>query len=386
MSRQSLELAKLFRQYGHLLQGVIPEQQKVINAVTNCRTEILGGHIQSCNRCDYQKNCYNSCRNRHCPKCQYLTKVKWIEKRKEDLLPCEYFHVVFTIPSGLRRFFLQNKERCYSLLFKASSETLKEVAKNPKNLGADIGFIGILHTWSQNLIDHPHIHYVIPAGGLSKEKNRWIKSKKDYFLSVKILSQVFKGKLLKMIKEIYEEDNLTLLGELEELNAPHIFDHYINELASKSWVVYAKKPFAGPEQVINYLGQYTHRIAISNYRLEKVEDERVFFKVRDTNNPGKSKTTSLAINEFLRRFLLHVLPKGFVRIRHFGILGNRYKKEKIKLIRELENIIENLSSEVLLNWQDLLKKVLGLDMSQCPNCNIGELIPTADIKGELDST
>jgi hypothetical protein len=260
------------------------------------------------------------------------------------------------------------------------------VAKNPKNLGADIGFIGILHTWSQNLIDHPHVHYVIPAGGLNKEKNKWIKSKKEYFLSVKILSQVFKGKILKMIKEIYQEDNLTLLGDLEELNAPHIFDLYINELASKSWVVYAKKPFAGPEQVINYLGQYTHRIAISNYRLEKVEDERVFFKVRDNNNPGKSKTTSLAINEFLRRFLLHVLPKGFVRIRHFGILGNRYKKEKIKLIRELENIIENLSSEVQLNWQDLLKKVLGLDMGQCPSCKIGELTPTADIKGELDST
>jgi len=381
MEKANIEIAELFELFGDQLDGVLPEQHKVINAIKNCRTEVLGGHILSCNCCDYQKNAYNSCRNRHCPKCQFLTKVRWIEKRKEDLLPCEYFHVVFTIPTGLRALFLQNKEVCYDLLFSSSSETLKEVAKNPKNLGAEIGFIGILHTWSQNLIDHPHLHYVIPAGGLSIKKDKWIRSRNDYFLCVKVLSKVFKAILLKKLKEVYQKEKLSLFGDIEELKAPHIFDHYLNDQASKDWIVYAKKPFAGPKQVINYLGQYTHRIAISNYRLVKVENGNVFFKVRDNENPGTSKIVSLSAKEFLRRFLLHVLPKGFVRIRHFGILGNRYKKEKISLIRELENILETLCSEAYLSWQDLLKKVTGIDINRCPRCKTGKLIATAEIGG-----
>jgi hypothetical protein len=270
-------------------------------------------------------------------------------------------------------------------MFKATSETLKEVARNPENLGADIGFIGILHTWSQSLIDHPHIHYVVPSGGLSQNKKEWIKSSDNYFLCVKRLSKVFKGKLLKMLREIYDEEKFTLLGELEELAAPHLFDHFINDLAAINWNVYAKKPFAGPEQVINYLGQYTHRIAISNYRLIKIEGTNVHFKVRDKDNPGKSKTMILHVKEFLRRFLMHVLPKGFVRIRHFGILGNRYKKENINLVYELQKIIRSLPVSAKLCLEDLIKKVLGMDINSCPKCKCGELKHVGDLKNKLSS-
>lgn len=385
MSSQSIELASLFRDHSHLLKSIIPEQHKVINAIQNCRTDVLGARKLECNSCEYQKYLYNSCRNRHCPKCQTLTKIKWVEKRKEDLLPCEYFHVVFTIPSKLRRLFLQNKRLCYTLLFKATSETLKEVARNPENLGAEIGFIGILHTWSQNLIDHPHIHYVVPSGGLSMDKKKWIKSSDNYFLCVQRLSKVFKGKLLKMLREIYDEEKFTLFGELEELNAPHLFDHFINDLAAINWNVYAKKPFAGPEQVINYLGQYTHRIAISNYRLIKTEGTNVHFKVRDKDNPGKSKVMVLHVKEFLRRFLMHVLPKGFVRMRHFGILGNRYKKENINLIHELLSIIRSLPRSSELTAENLINKLFGIEINSCPKCECGELKHVGDLKNKLST-
>lgn len=386
MERPELEIAHLFEKFGDQLNNLHPTQSKVVNAIRSCRTEALGHHVLSCNHCGHKQNSYNSCRNRHCPKCQFLTKVKWIEKRKADLLPCHYFHLVFTIPNSLRRLFLYNKELCYNLLFKTSSETLKEVSRKPKNLGAEIGFIGVLHTWSQNLIDHPHVHYVVPAGGLNNEKNKWVKSRNNYFLSVKVLSVVFKAKLLKALKQAYCENRLNLTGELEELLAPHIFDNYLNDLAAKDWIVYAKKPFGGPEQVINYLGQYTHRIAISNYRLVRLKGDKITFKVRDKDNPGHSKLMTLNALEFLRRFLLHVLPKGFVRIRHFGILGSRSKKEKIQLIRELEKIIESLVSEIDLNWQELLLKTTGIDLKLCPSCKEGELTPTAGEKGVVNSS
>lgn len=386
MEKPQLELAELFDKFDHLLDTILPDQYKVINAIKNCRTSALGGHVLTCNECNYHKNAYNSCRNRHCPKCQFLAKIKWIERRKEDLLPCQYFHVVFTVPGELRRIFLQNKEICYRALFKASSETLKEVAENPKNFGAEIGFIGILHTWSQNLIDHPHIHYVIPAGGLNKKKNKWVKGRANYFLNVKILSTVFRAKLLEAIRKLYEQEDLLLLGEIEQLTAPHIFEDLLGKLARKEWNVYAKKPFAGPEQVINYLGSYTHRIAISNYRLIAIEGEEVVFKVRDKDNPGKSKMMRLHAKEFLRRFLLHVLPKGFVRIRHYGILGNRLRKEKIKLIRELEKIIYTIATNESLSWQEIFKKVMGIDINICPRCKKGELLFMSPIAGVFNSS
>jgi hypothetical protein len=372
MERPQIEIADVFNKFGHLLGNQLPDHHKVMNAIKSCRTEKLGGHALKCNSCDHKKNAYNSCRNRHCPKCQFLTKVKWIEKRKEDLLPCQYFHSVFTIPSELRPLFLRNKKLCYSFLFKASSETLKEVAQSSDHLGADIGFIGVLHTWGQNLVDHPHIHYIVPGGGLNKKKTKWIHCPKDYFLPIKVLSKIFRAKMLKLIRSAYDNNEFKIIGEIDQLSNYNIFNELMMTLASKDWVVYSKKPFAGPEQVINYLGGYTHRIAISNFRLVKIEGEKIFFKVRDKDNPGKSKVISLHVKEFMRRFLLHVLPRGFMRIRHFGILGNRYKKEKIALIRMLENIIIELKSKEAEDWKDLLKRVTGIDINSCKKCGIGE--------------
>jgi hypothetical protein len=380
MKMPELEIADVFHQFEDQLKGLLPNQHKVVQAIKNCRTKVLGEHKIECDGCDYQKISYNSCSNRHCPKCGFLTKVKWVEKRKADLLPCQYFHVVFTIPSDLRELFLRNKEICYKLLFKTTSETLKEVAQNPKNLGAEIGFTGVLHTWGQNLVDHPHIHYIIPGGGLNKKKTKWIACPKDYFLPVKILSKVFRGKLLNGLRKIYDRDEFKLIGRIEYLSSSVMFDELLLKLAAKNWCVYSKKPFAGPEQVVEYLGQYTHRIAISNYRLVKIENEKVFFKVRDNENQGKSKIISLHVKEFMRRFLLHVLPSGFMRMRHFGFLGNRYRKENIALIRKIKNIVEKLVTTIDQSWQDLLKSVTGIDVNKCPDCVNGKLSSVAKFR------
>ena len=370
--RASIELADIFSRFEVQLGNQLPESHKVINAIKSCRTAKLGGHKLKCGNCHHEKQAYNSCRNRHCPKCQFLKKVKWVEKRKEDLLPCQYFHVVFTIPSELRALFRQNKELCFNLLFKTSSETLKEVAKNEKNLGADIGFTGILHTWAQNLVFHPHVHFVVPGGGLNNKKNKWIHCPNDYFLPVKVLSKVFRAKMLKNLRESFDKSELRLTYDVDYLEDPRVFTELLSSLSQKDWLVYSKKPFAGPEQVINYLGHYTHRIAISNYRLVKVEDGKVFFKVRDKDNPGESKVMSLTVKEFMRRFLVHVLPKGYMRIRHFGLLGNRYRKEKIALIRQLEKIVIEYQAKEEETWQELLKRATGIDISRCSKCSDGE--------------
>jgi hypothetical protein len=370
--RSQLELADIFIKFGSELGNQLPESHKVINAIKSCRTAKLGGHKLKCGNCHHEKNAYNSCRNRHCPKCQFLKKVKWVEKRKEDLLPCQYFHVVFTVPSELRALFKQNKVQCFNLLFKASSETLKEVAKNEKNLGADIGFTGILHSWGQNLIFHPHVHFVVPGGGLNKKKNKWIHCPKDYFLPVKVLSQVFRAKMLKDLRKMFDKRELNFTYNIDYLADHKSFFELLISLSQVDWLTYSKKTFAGPEQVINYLGHYTHRIAISNYRLVKVEDGKIFFKVRDKENPGKSKEMSLSAKEFMRRFLDHILPKGYMRIRHFGILGNRYRREKIALIRALEKIVERYESLEEETWQELLKRTTGVEINKCSKCSDGE--------------
>jgi len=328
----SLEISDIFKQFRYLLKGLLPEQEKVVQAIINCRTEILGGHKLKCNGCEFTKNAYNSCRNRHCPKCQFLARTKWIEKRCEDLLPCQYFHVVFSVPSNLRPLILRNKEICYNIILKSASDTLKEVAANPQNLGADIGFIGVLHTWSQTLIDHPHVHFIVPGGGLNKKKTKWITCKKDYFLPIKVLSKVFKGKAMELLSKAYKNGEFQFSGKIEELKEEFLFDELLRRCSFKDWVVYSKQTFAGPKQVINYLGGYTHRIAISNYRLIKLDGDKVHFYCRDREKPGEKKIMKMHVKEFMRRFLLHVLPKGFTRIRHYGLLGNRWKKIKLEIV------------------------------------------------------
>lgn len=385
--RPKIEVADIFNQFGHLVGSLSSEQRKVIQDIKNCRTKVLGGHSLECSECKYIKNEYNSCRNRHCPKCQYLSRMKWIEKRREDLLSCQYFHVVFTIPDELNKLILQNKEVCYNILFKSSSQTLKEVASNPKNLGAEIGFIGILHTWAQNLIDHPHIHYIVPGGGFH-ENNKWVSCRQNYFLPVQILSVVFRGKFLNYLEIAYNEGKLKCLGQIEDLKEVNNFKNLLIMTTKHDWVVYSKESFAGPEQVINYLGQYTHRIAISNYRIKKIEDSKVFFECRDNSDKNKKKIISLEATEFIRRFLLHVLPSGFVKIRHFGFLGNKPKKEKLRLYKKIHNIqIKTIgNSKIKKDWKEILIKITGIDLDTCPVCKKGKMLERQILVGILNSS
>ncbi len=366
--KPSLEIADIFEKFDSMLGSLPPEHWKVVQAIKNCRTGALGGHLLQCGSCDFKKNAYNSCRNRHCSKCGFTKRNQWVEKRCEELLECPYFHVVFTLPSELRALVLQNKKVMYDILFKASSETLKQVAKD--RLKVNIGCIGVLHTWNQTLIDHPHVHFIVPGGGLT-ETNKWVKGHESFFLPVKILSQVFRGKFLQLVREANDHSQLKFFGSIEQLIHPGIFDDLLIGCASKEFVVYSKPPFVGPEAVIKYLGQYTHRIAISNYRLLKLEGENIYFKYRDPKDPSKKKTMVLHVKEFMRRFLLHVLPLKFTRIRHFGLFGSRYKKDRIKLIRDLLGIETPEVREE--TWKDLLKRITGVDADKCPHCQNGVL-------------
>ncbi len=363
----SIELAEIFKKHRHLLNYLPKQHYKAVNAIVNCRTSALGGHQISCKSCDYKKQAFNSCRNRHCPKCQFTGKNNWVEKRTDDLLPCPYFHVVFTIPGELRPLFLQNKKICYDFLFESAKETLKEVSETQYKNAGDLGFIGVLHTWSQTLIDHPHVHFIVPGGFLSKDKRLWIKAKEDYLLPVKVLSQVFRAKLLEKLEFAHSKKELKFYGDLKILERPGFFRDLMIECTSKPFVVDSRKPFSGPKAVIRYLSQYTHRIAISNYRILKLEDDQVYFKYRDPKDPTKKKIMKLHVFEFMRRFLLHILPSGFMRIRHYGILGSRSKAKNIVQIRKLCNV-KHLTQKLEKTWKEILKKVTGVDPDICPNC------------------
>jgi hypothetical protein len=372
-ARTTLEVADVFNKFSHLLGSQPKEVWKVVDAIRNCRTRVLGGHMMRCNSCDFEKNAYNSCRNRHCPKCQFITRERWTQAREQDLLPCVYFHVVFTVPGELRPVFLQNKRICYDLLFKAASETIREVAANEKNLGAQTGSIGVLHTWAQNLVDHPHVHFIVPGGGLTKD-GKWRGCRGKFFAPIRVLSQVFQAKLLSGLRAAYNSQELRFFGEQIPFSSPQIFDALLLDVAQKDFVVYAKQPFDGPMQVIKYLGGYTHRIAISNYRLVSMDGEKISFRVRDTSNPGGQKIMTLHVVEFMRRFLLHVLPKGFVRIRHFGFLGSRAKKKSLEFIRSLFGAIRLISKEqVQEHWKQLLARKFGINADECPKCRKGQL-------------
>jgi hypothetical protein len=385
-TKPNIEIADVFNKFSHLLGSMPLQQHKVIAAIRNCRTASLGGHKLKCGKCDFEKNFYNSCRNRHCPKCQFLSQVRWIEKREADLLPCQYFHVVFTVPSELKCLMLRNKKTSYDILFQAASQTLKEVAGNPQHLGAEIGAIGVLHTWGQNLKDHPHIHFIVPGGGLNKNKRpKWLSCKKDYFLPIQVLSKVYRAKILASFEKSFDKGQLKFMGSISYLSHPACFKELLMTCAAKEFNVYAKKPFAGPKQVIKYLGQYTHRIAISNYRLVKIEGEKIYFKVRDKENPGEKKVISLHVKEFMRRFLLHVLPKGYVRIRHFGLLASRMKRIKIGTVRALHGITKILKKTSPPTWRELLRNFSQLNADQCPKCGALSLFKALTIPPLLNT-
>ena len=308
---------------------------KVLLAIARCRTAALGGHLDECTRCGHRAISYNSCRNRHCPKCQTSARERWIAARRRELLPMRYVHVVFTLPRELAPLALQNKKVIYDLLFRASAETLLEVARDPKHLGAEIGFFSVLHTWNQKLGLHPHVHCVVPAGGLSPDHTRWIKPRYAFFLPVKVLSRVFRGKFVAALKCAFRENRLTFQGSLTLLAQPKIFTSWLRPLFRKDWVVYSKRPFGGPEYVLQYLGRYTHRVAISNHRLVSFADGKVTFRWRDSAHLNEQKLLTLPLDEFLRRFLLHLLPKRFVRIRNFGFLANRRRTVSLPLCFQL---------------------------------------------------
>ena len=308
---------------------------KVLTAIERCRTAALGGHVDRCTACGHQAISYNSCRNRHCPRCQANARDRWIEARSRDLLPVPYAHVVFTIPHEFAPLALQNKKVVYDILFRSSAETLIEVARNPERLGADIGFFSVLHTWNQKLEHHPHIHCVVPAGGLAPDRSRWIASHPRFLLPVAVLKAVFRAKFTEALKEAFRGGKIGFHGTLKPLGRPKVFGELIRQTYRKDWVVYCKRPFGGAEHVLRYLGCYTHRVAISNHRLVDINDGKVTFRWRDSAHKNKKRLMTIPAGEFLRRFLLHVLPKGFVRIRHFGILSARHRSQMLPLCREL---------------------------------------------------
>jgi hypothetical protein len=323
MCRPPLEVADLIRAAGHAFverngHWLSWKHVKVLRAIRRCRTSALGGHIDQCSRCGHRAISYNSCRNRHCPKCQSSARDRWLQARRQELLPTRYVHLVFTLPRELAPLALQNKKVIYDLLFRSSAETLLEVARDPSHLGAEIGFFSVLHTWNQKLGLHPHVHCVVPAGGLSIDHTRWIKTRYAFFLPVKVLSRVFRGKFVAALKRAFHDGQLGFYGELTLLAQPKTFSSWLRKLFRKDWVVYSKPPFGGPEHVLHYLGRYTHRVAISNHRLVTLADEQVIFRWRDSAHNNEQKLLTLSLDEFLRRFLLHLLPKGFVR--GFGVV------------------------------------------------------------------
>jgi len=340
MNRPPFEVADIIRQYG---SSFIAKNRswltwlhlRVLYAIEYCRTATLGGHLDRCSQCGHEAISYNSCRNRHCPKCQTNACDKWLAERSKELLPVSYFHAVFTLPHELSWLALQNKAVVYDLLFRTSTATLLEVARDPKHLGAEIGFLSVLHTWGQNLLHHPHIHCVIPSGGLSLDQQHWVHSRYPFFLPVKVLSRVFRGKFVAGLKEAFGQGKLVFPGSLQPLAQERAFYAFLRPLFRKDWVVYAKRPFGGPEHVLQYLARYTHRVAISNHRILSVADGKVTFRWKDYAHGSKQRKMTLDADEFLRRFMLHVLPRRFVRIRFSGFLANRRRKQLLPLCQQL---------------------------------------------------
>ena len=369
MARPPLEVADLVRAAGdafikrnrHWLRW---KHIKVLLAIRRCRTAALGGHLDECTRCGHRAPIsYNSCRDRHCPKCQTAARDRWIAARRRELLPTRYLHVVFTLPHRLAPLVLQNKKVLYGLLFRTSAETLLEVARDPRHLGAEIGFFSVLHTWSQQLKIHPHVHCVVPAGGLSLDHTRWVRSRDNYFLPKAVLREIFRGKFVDALKQAFQNGQLRFEGDLKLLAQPKIFAAWLRPLFRQDWVVYLKPPFGGPEYVLHYLGRYTHRVAISNHRLISFIDGQVTFRWRDSAHHNEQKLLSLSVDEFLRRFLLHILPKSFVRIRNFGFLANRKRAALLPLCFQFLGSAQQPQAEQHGSGTEDLS-----DSWRCPKC------------------
>ena len=381
MDRPKLEVADVFRRYGEPYRqqhgaSMSATQWRVMSAIEVCRTAALGGHLERCDQCGYERNAFNSCRDRHCPKCQCLARAQWIEHRQSELLDVPYFHVVFTVPEEIAAIAYQNKEVIYDILFQAMAETLKTIAADPKHLGAEIGFFAVLHSWGQNLQFHPHLHCVVPGGGLSADGQRWISCRPDFFLPVRVLSHLFRRLFLESLQHAFDSGKLEFFNALESLGDRHGFVRFLDRMKNCDWVVYAKRPFAGPQQVLDYVGRYTHRVAISNNRLLDIDDGQVCFEWKDYRAGGQVKTMTLSADEFIRRFLLHVLPDGFQRIRYYGLLGNRYRKQKLDLCRRLLGMPNRADPKTTAakDYRDQYEELTGSSLRQCPECNQGRMV------------
>jgi hypothetical protein len=381
MDRPRFEVADVFRCYGadyrlHNGASMSNAQHRVMTAIEVCRTAFLGGHLEQCDQCGHQRNAYNSCANRHCPKCQSLARAQWLEDRQSELLDTQYFHVVFTLPQQIATIAYQNKRELYGILFRATAQTLRTIAADPKHLGAEIGFFAVLHTWGQNLLHHPHLHCVVTGGGLSADSSQWISCRAGFFLPVGVLSRLFRRLFLEYLLKAFDASKLEFFSSLESLRDRSSFLDYLAPLREVEWVVYAKRPFAGPEQVLDYVGRYTHRVAISNNRLLDIAEDKVSFRYKDYRYDAQQKTMTLEAEEFIRRFLLHVLPEGFQRIRYYGLLANRYREQKLALCRELLDMPtpEPPSLEGAKDYRKRYEELTGSSLSQCPVCHQGRML------------
>ncbi|MGE0683436.1 MAG: IS91 family transposase [Candidatus Binatia bacterium] len=381
MERPAIEVADIFRRYGPAYReahgfSMSSAQRRVMRAIEQCRTAALGGHVEQCDRCNYRRIAYNSCANRHCPKCQSLAKAQWLEARRAELLPVEYHHVVFTLPEEIAAIAYQNQSVVYGLLFRAAAETLQTIAGDSNHLGAEIGFIAVLHTWGQTLLYHPHLHCIVPGGGLSLDGQSWVSCRPGFFLSVRVLSRLFRRAFLDALQTAFATHQLQFFSSLESLADPQTFAAYLTPLRTREWVVYAKPPTGGPQQVLDYLSRYTHRVAIANHRLMSIDDGQVSFRWKDYRHHNQPKVMTLSVEEFIRRFLLHVLPTGFQRIRHYGFLGNCHRAAKLTRCRELLGQASTPTSvpPLRLDYRLRYELLTGRSLLACPQCHHGQMV------------
>jgi hypothetical protein len=390
MKASALELGDIFRLHGPAYlttfgDSLSHEQKKALRAIAVCRTAALGGHVDQCDRCGYRQISYCSCRNRHCPKCHGRARARWLEQRAAELLPVEYFHVVFTLPQLIAPLALQNQRLLYGLLFRAAAETLLQIAADPRHLGARLGFLAVLHTWGQNLHHHPHLHCVVPGGGIAPDRCRWISCRRQFLFPVKVLSRLFRAKFVAYLQTAFRAGKLGFHGELKSLGEKRNFVEWLTRLARSEWVVYAKPPFGGPRPVLKYLARYTHRVAISNQRLVSLKDGRVTFRWKNYARASEPATMTLQAEEFIRRFLLHVLPTGFVKIRHFGFLANRGRRDNVRLCRQL--LAASSSGPPGLVPHDSHSDEPEADrVDRCPRCKEGSMRPVEILLAQMFPT
>ena len=378
MARPQVEVAEVVRRYGPAYRAAHPcsrSQQRVLRAIATCRTAALGGHLEQCDSCGHERPAYNSCANRHCPKCQALARARWLAARQAELLDVEYFHVVFTVPEAIAAIAYQNKAVVYGILFRATAATLRAIGADPQHLGAALGFLAVLHTWGQALLHHPHLHCVVPGGGPAPDGTRWIRCRPGFFLPVRVLSRLFRRRFLEALQAAFTRGELHFAGALAALQDPQAFAQAVAPLRQLEWVVYAKPPFGGPAQVLEYLGRYTHRVAISNHRLLALTEGQVCFRWRDYRDHNREKTMTLDAAEFLRRFLLHVLLPGFHRIRHYGFLGNRARGVNLARCRALLAMPPALPAPAIPHdYRDVIAAFTGVSLRVCPVCQQGQML------------